>query len=72
MPKSISESALPERTLISTTKAAGYLNVTSGYIRLLIAEGKLRGYKIGRLIKVDVKDLEALIVTIDNSDVFNV
>jgi excisionase family DNA binding protein len=72
MPKSTSEPALPERKLISTTKAAEYLNVTAGYIRLLIAEGKLRGYKVGRLIKVDARDLEALIVTIDNRDVFNV
>lgn len=66
------EPVLPDLKLISTTKAAEYLDVTSGYIRLLIAEGKLKGYKVGRLVKVDVKDVEALLVPIDSSDVFNV
>ena len=28
-------------------------------VRTYIADGKLRGYKIGRLIKVDVKELDA-------------
>lgn len=72
MPKSISQPPLPQRRLISTTKAAEYLDVTSGFIRLMIAEGKLRGYRVGRLIKVDAKDIEAVIVAIDNSDVFDV
>ncbi|VAZ99015.1 helix-turn-helix domain-containing protein [Mycobacterium pseudokansasii] len=55
------------RRLISTTKAADRLNVSPGTIRQYIADGKLRGYKIGGLIKCDVKELDALIVTIDNS-----
>ena len=55
------------RRLISTTKAADRLNVSPGTIRQYIADGKLRGYRIGRLIKCDVKEVDALIVTIDNS-----
>lgn len=58
---------LPNRKLISTTKAAQYLDVTTGYIRQLVAEGRLRGYRVGRLVKVDANDVEALLVTIDNS-----
>ncbi|EUA13059.1 hypothetical protein I546_2015 [Mycobacterium kansasii 732] len=41
--------------------------MSPGTIRQYIADGKLRGYKIGGLIKCDVKELDALIVTIDNS-----
>jgi excisionase family DNA binding protein len=59
--------AISKRRLISTTKAADRLNVSPGTIRTHIADGKLRGYKIGGLIKVHVKELDALIVTIDNS-----
>jgi excisionase family DNA binding protein len=58
---------ISSRRLISTTKAAARLNVSSGTIRTYIADGKLRGYKVGRLIKCDVKEVDALVVTIDNS-----
>lgn len=58
---------ISSRRLISTTKAADRLNVSPGTIRTYIADGKLRGYKIGRLIKVDIRELDALVVTIDNS-----
>lgn len=66
------EPVLPMRQLISTTKAAEWLDVSDGYIRRLIAEGKLPGYRIGRLIKVDAKDIQALLITVDNSDVSDV
>jgi excisionase family DNA binding protein len=59
--------AISQRRLISTTKASDRLNVSPGTIRTYIADGELRGYKIGGLIKVHVKELDALIVTIDNS-----
>ena len=65
-PKS-KDTGLPDRKLISTTMAADYLNVSDGYIRQLIADGTLRGYRLGRLYKVDAKDVEALLVEIDNS-----
>lgn len=55
--------------LTSTTKAAAYLNTTDGHIRQLIAEGRIKGYRVGRLIKVDANEIEAFIVPIDNGDV---
>ena len=59
---------VPQRRLISTTKAAERLNVSPGTVRQFIADGKLRGYKVGRLIKCDVNEVDALIITIDNSE----
>jgi excisionase family DNA binding protein len=41
--------------------------VSPGTVRQFIADGKLRGYKVGRLIKCDVNEVDALIITIDNS-----
>ena len=58
---------ISQRRLISTTKAADRLDVSRRAIRTYMEDGKLRGYKIGRLIKCDVKDVDALIVTIGNS-----
>jgi excisionase family DNA binding protein len=59
--------SISSRRLISTTKAADRLNVSPGTIRTYIADGKLRGYKIGRLIKVDARELDALVEVIDHS-----
>ncbi len=59
----------PARQLISTTKAAERLNVSPGTIRQFIADGSSKCFKISgsRLLKVDVKDVDALIITVDNS-----
>lgn len=64
-----SSGATSQRQLISTTKAAQRLNVSPGTIRQLIADGLLCGYKIAdlRMLKVDAKEVDALIVTVDNS-----
>lgn len=67
MSNRIADTAISKRLLISTTKAAEMLNVSPGTIRTYIADGKLRGYKTGRLIKVDARELDALVVVIDNS-----
>lgn len=67
MSKSNFGAPISERRLISTTKAAERLNVSPGTIRQFIADGKLMGYRIGRLLKVDVNQVDALIETIDNS-----
>ena len=67
MSRSTTEPAISARRLISTTKAADRLNVSPGTICAYDADGKLHGYKIGRLIKCDVKEVDALVVTIDNS-----
>nr|WP_109401005.1 helix-turn-helix domain-containing protein [Mycolicibacter sinensis] len=50
---------MPRRQLISTTKAAERLNVSPNTIRQFIADGKLKGYKVGRLVKVDAAEIEA-------------
>lgn len=67
MSKSGSGAPISQRRLISTTKAADRLNVSPGTVRQFIADGRLTGYKVGRLIKVDVNQLDALVITIDNS-----
>jgi len=64
-----SSGAASARQLISTTKAAERLNVSPGTIRQFIADGVLKGYRIRDLrpLKVDVKEVDALIITVDNS-----
>lgn len=57
--RSVDSSPLPRPPTVSTCPP--------GTIRTYIADGKLRGYKVGKLIKVDVKEIDALVVTIDNS-----
>lgn len=49
---------MTHRQLISTTKAAERLNVCPNTIRQLIANGRFKGYKVGRLVKVDAADIE--------------
>lgn len=49
---------MPKRQLISTTKAAERLNVSPNTIRKLIAQGRFRGYKVGRLVKIDVSEVD--------------
>ena len=51
--------------LVSTTVGAKVLDTTPGYVRQLVAEGKLRGYKVGRLIKVDLNEVKSLLVPIN-------
>jgi excisionase family DNA binding protein len=50
---------MAKRQLISTTKAAELLDVSPNTVRKLIAEGRFRGYKIDRLVKVDAEEIEA-------------
>lgn len=49
---------MPKRHLISTTKAAELLNVSPNTVRALIAQGRFKGYKVGRLVKVDAAEIE--------------
>ncbi|WP_347133119.1 helix-turn-helix domain-containing protein [Mycobacterium sp. DL] len=46
------------RKLVSTTKAAHQLNVSPNTVRTFIAEGKIKGYQVGRLIKVDQAEVD--------------
>jgi excisionase family DNA binding protein len=54
----------PERGFIGLQGAAAYLDVNPMTIRRMIARGQLTGYRLGgasgRLIKVRVADLDAL------------
>ena len=50
---------MSQRKLISTPKAAERLNISPNTIRKLIAAGRLTGYKVGRLVKVDSVEIEA-------------
>lgn len=54
------------RQFISTTKAAERLNVSPNTVRSFIADGKLKGYKVGRLIKVDTAEVDSFATEIDN------
>lgn len=49
-----------ERRLVSLAEAAGYLGVHPRTIRRRIADSSITGYRVGRLIKVDLADLDAL------------
>ena len=50
---------MTQRQLISTTLAAERLNVSPNTVRQFIADGKFKGYKVGRLVKVDAAEIEA-------------
>lgn len=47
--------------LISTAAAADRLGVHPNTIRGFIAENRLKGYKVGRLIRVDAAEIEDFI-----------
>lgn len=48
--------------LISTKLAAGSLGITPNRVRQLIADRRLTGYTIGRLVKVDAAEVERFIL----------
>lgn len=50
--------------LISTAQAASRLQVSPNTIRNFIADGKLKGYKVGRLIKLNSAEVDAFITEI--------
>jgi excisionase family DNA binding protein len=47
--------------LISTAAAAERLGVSPNTVRSLIAQGLIKGYKVGRLIKLDSEAVEDFI-----------
>lgn len=56
-----------EQVLISLSKAADMFGVSTKTIRRRIADGTVRGYRIGRLIRVDVEEIrDALVVEMPN------
>lgn len=57
----------PGQGLISLSKAADMFGVSTKTIRRRIADGTVRGYRIGRLIRVDVEEIrDALVVEMSN------
>ncbi len=59
---------MSRRQLISTTKAAERLNVSPpNTIRQFIADGKFKGYKLGRLIKLDANEIEGYLDRVASS-----
>ncbi|ORJ63829.1 helix-turn-helix domain-containing protein [Mycobacterium simiae] len=48
-----------KRRLISTTLAAEWLDVSPNTVRQFIADRRFKGYKVGRLLKVDADEIEA-------------
>jgi excisionase family DNA binding protein len=58
---------MPARQLISTTKAALLLNVSPSTVRQFIADGKFKGYKVGRLVKVNAAEIEAYLDRVASS-----
>jgi excisionase family DNA binding protein len=47
--------------LLTVADAAGRLGVPVRFIRRLIAERRIRFYKIGRYVRIDGRDLDAFI-----------
>lgn len=59
--RSQSESPIPD--LVSLAEAAEYFGVSVKTLRRRISDGTIHGYRVGRLIRVDMKELrERLLV----------
>ena len=58
---------MSKRQLISTTKAAERLNVCPNTVRQFIADGRFKGYKVGRLVKVDAAEIESYLDRVASS-----
>ena len=51
----------PPRRLASLATAAAYADVSTRTLRRYISQGRLTGYRVGpRLVKIDLRELEAL------------
>lgn len=51
----------PARELLSVPQAADRLGTPERFVRRLIAERRVRFYKVGRYIRFDSRDLDAFI-----------
>ena len=56
----MSKQSLFTRTLVPIDAAAEHLGVCTKTIRNYIAEGRLTGYRVGRLIRLDAAEVDAL------------
>jgi excisionase family DNA binding protein len=57
--KSLPAAKTAPRRLVSLTTAAEYADVSTKTMRRWIAESKVPGYRAGRLIKIDLNDVDA-------------
>jgi excisionase family DNA binding protein len=46
---------------IKVAEAATRLGLTARHVRRLIRDGELRGWKVGRLIRLDPRDVQAFL-----------
>lgn len=61
------QSESPEKGFISLAKAADMFGVSTKTIRRRIADGTVRGYRVGRLIRVDIEEIrDALVIEMPN------
>ena len=51
----------PARRYTSLPKAAVYADCSDKTLRRLIAEGKLTGYRLGRVIRIDLNELDEVL-----------
>lgn len=56
----MSKQATFTRTLVPIDVAAEHLGVCTRTIRNYIAEGRLTGFRVGRLIRLDAAEVDAL------------
>ncbi|MBF9521971.1 hypothetical protein BKG83_20815 [Mycobacteroides chelonae] len=52
----------PQHKYISQVDAAALLGVTDRTVRNMIADGRLRGYRLGRTVRLRVDEIEAALV----------
>lgn len=59
---------MPTAHLVPLTDAAEHLHVSVKTLRRRIADGTITGYRVGRLIRVDLDELtQRLVVTIQSA-----
>jgi excisionase family DNA binding protein len=55
------------RRYVSIIEAAEYLSVTERTVRQMISDGRLRGYRNGRFIRLDLNEIEESMVPFGGS-----
>lgn len=56
------ESVEPPRDLIGLRESAAYLGVGERFMRHLVAERRIRHYKVGRYLRFSKRDLDAFVL----------
>lgn len=51
------------RSLVDVAEAAAYLTTSEHFIRRLVRERRVPFYKVGRMVRFDLNDLDAFILT---------